>query len=480
MKKNTIRLKTLFLIMFILSAIFISFIFIDNECFALLLSVYISILVCFIANYKNHMFFICFLLCFFIFLLGRSIVFEIFDTTRETAIIYDINTRNFTYICLLLSLIFLVFGYIVFHRSKFNNIELKEKYSSNFSNSLLKVTKIASILLYLIVIVENILRLFFVKDIGYTNSYALERTYQLPFGLHSLTQVAPIAFCLFLASFPSKKEAKSPIFLYILSNIILAMSGNRFEIISSVLLIIIYCFMRNKTDNEVWIKKKHIILIIISTPCIILLMQYMMYWREGNSIDYQINPFINFFYGVGGSSDLISATYRFSSKCLSSDIFYSFGNLWRNFHSNIFAKIFGFFVKYDNQSIAMALDGHSLSAALTFYLYPQKYLAGYGLGGCYIAELVHDFSLIGVALGNFIIGIIISKLKYIEKNKIFHNFCSIFIVLFLLRLPRDSFDYFIFQFIGVKNVIFFVLLIVISRALYRRNLSKSNVDMHKY
>lgn len=472
MKNNTIRLKTLFLIMFILSVIFISFIFIDNKYFALLLSLYISILVYFISNYKNHMFFICFLLCFFIFLLGRPIVFEILDITRGATIIYDINTRNFTYICLLLSLIFLVFGYIVFHRSKFNNIELKEKDSSNFSNSLLKVTKIASILLYLIVTVENILRLFFVKDIGYTNSYALERTYQLPFGLHSLTQVAPIAFCLFLASYPSKKEAKSPIFIYILSNIILAMSGNRFEIISSVLLIIIYCFMRNKTDNEIWIKKKHIILLIIFTPCIILLMQYMIYWREGNSIDYQINPFINFFSGVGGSSDLISATYRFSSKCLSSDTFYSFGNLWRNFHSNIFAKIFGAYIKYDSQSIAMALDGHSLSSALTFYLYPQRYLSGYGLGGCYIAELVHDFSFIGVVIGNFIIGVIISKLKCIEKNKIFLNFCSIFMILFLLRLPRDSFDYFIVQFIGVKNVVFFVFLIFITTIVCQQNLSK--------
>lgn len=438
-------------------------IFVENTYFTILLFTFSFVFAMSLKDYGDHPFFLCFLLSFFIFLLGRPIALEIFNFTKPYAITFDNATRNITYIYLTVSIISLYIGFVFFSKVKHSNKEHIDKDNIMFNNTLLKFTKLLSILLYLFVIIENILRFIFIKDVGYTNSYTFEAAYTLPFGLHYLVEIAPVALCLFLACFPSKKEAKLPLLLFLISNIILALSGNRFEIISSILLIIIYYLIRNKTDNNVWIKKKSIIMILLCVPIAILVLQFMIYWREGvntNSID---NPYLNFLFGVGGSSDLISATEKYSDLALSDNILYSFGNLWRSIHGNIIAKILGFHVKYQYQTIDMVLYGHSLSASMTYFLYPKRYIAGYGLGGCYIAELLHDFSIWGIIIGNFIIGMVIGYFNKLRKGRFIYNFCCIFTISLFLRLPRDAFDYVLVEFLGIKNIIVFLLIIVFAR-----------------
>ena len=405
---------------------------IENTYFKILLLSFVCFFAFLLMDYNKNIFLICFLICFFVFLLGRPIAYEIFGLSKSH--VYNINktTRNYMYMCLTISLYSVIVGYHIKSKIKLKLYEHNNQESKRvFIESLNKVTKTLSIFTLIVLIIENIFRLIIIKRVGYTNSYALDFNYGLPYGLHYLAEVAPIAFSFFLATLPKKRNAILPIILFCASNLIMAISGNRFEIIAGGLLLLIYFLWRNAYNDETWISKKQIVLIIALIPFIVLILQYMIYWRSGNEIDTSINPFVNFLYGVGGSSDLIGVTYETRDLFLDSNTLYSFGNIWRSFNGNIISKLIGFGVSYKAQTPLNALYGHSLSAALTYALYPENYLAGYGLGGCYIAELLHDFSICGVVMGNLVLGIIIATFSSLKGNRVFNNFMSIYLITLL-------------------------------------------------
>ena len=63
-------------------------------------------------------------------------------------------------------------------------------------------------------------------------------------------------------------------------------------------------------------------------------------------------------------------------------------------------------------------------------------------------------------MGNLFIGILLKKVGRLEFNMIFNNSICLFLALLLLRLPRDSFDYFISEFVGLKNILFVIVITI--------------------
>lgn len=467
MKRKTIKLKTIYNIIIAIFIAMLCTVLIKNSSFAVLIASFFIILLFALSDIKNNILLISFMVCFFVFLVGRPICYELLNYSKIYTIPLSQITKNNIYIYLAMSLIFVAIGYLIISKvrikKKISKDENQKNNNESYFNSLQKISKIFAIILYLIVILENILKYFKIKSIGYTESFSFNYNFNLPYGLHNLVEVAPVPFCLFLATLPKKKDSLLPISLFFFSNLITALYGNRFEIISCILFILIYSMLRNNFNEEIWIRKKQIFLLVILTPFIIILMQYMTYWRDGNNINSSDNPTINFLYGVGGSSDLIGITYEYGDRALSRDTIYSFGYVWRNINGNILAKIFKKNSDLISQTADYALNGHSLSSALTYYFYPSKYLKGYGLGGCYIAELYHDFGIFGIIIGNMILGIILGLIRKLKKYKIIHNFLCIYMIILLLRIPRDSFDSFIGELIGIKNIMTFLFIILIPK-----------------
>ena len=445
-----------------------------NRTFAVLILVFIDVFTLLLFNSKKNILMLCYLICFFVFLLGKPIAVNLFGFSRYSRVQLSSEATNYIYICLIISILSLLLGFLFCSFIKKNKNHNKNADLLNYSMipTIKKITRILTIVILLLVIVENIFKTLFMLKVGYTLSYSLESAYTLPYGLHAVIEVAPVVFCLFLATMPTKKEAKIPILLYIFSNFILAIGGQRFGIISSMLFIFVYLIFRNDDESKkIWISKKFVVLIILVIPLVVYFLQQMIYWRDNSVNNMEQGVYVSFLYGVGSSSDLIGMTYQYGGRCLDSDVLYSFGNVWRSLNGNIIAKLINGGIKYKNQTIDYAIEGHSLSSRLTYYFYPEKYLNGYGLGGCYIAELLHDFSIVGVIVGNFIIGFLIGAFKRIEKNKTFRNFIGLFMIISLFRIPRDSFDYFIVTFLGIKNIACFVFLILFSNIVYKYNSS---------
>lgn len=159
--------------------------------------------------------------------------------------------------------------------------------------------------------------------------------------------------------------------------------------------------------------------------------------------------------GVGNSSQIISYENMYHDELSARGVLFSFGNIWRSFFGNEFAQVLGVSEGYASQSVENALYGHSLSAAIMYNVNPQRMLAGGGLGSCYIAELMCDFSYLGVILGNFLIGFVIRRYNELKENNLVGNFMTIFLATGLFRIPRDSFDYFFYQLLGIKSLLLF-------------------------
>ena len=458
------------------------FFFIKNSIFAALLSCYIIIFTIFACDYKKNIMFLAFLVCFFVFLIGRPFAIEVLGNVKYSAISLNQESRNQMYICLLVSLISLAVGYAIttFFGSRKNSDESKGMSQSKVL-IIRKVSKYAVFLAYLLVIIENIIRLVTVKQVGYTASYALEYDYSyLPFGLHNLVAIAPVAFAIFLATLPSKKEFAIPAVLFMSANIFFSLAGNRFEIVSCLLILIVYGVWRSAIDSEKWITAKHIILLIVAAPLMMIFLQNMSYWRMGVDADSDTDSITSFLYNIGGSSDLIGATDQFGEKILQPNVLYSFGGIWRGLNSNAVSQLIGVGNLYQRQTLAFAKNAHSLGGAITYYFYPSKYLSGYGLGNCYIAELYHDFSMPGVIIGNIIVGVILGLMVGMKKNRVLRNFFCVFFIMLMLRWPRDSFDYPLINLMNLKNILFIIIFVLIVGRLNRiQNNGHSIVDSNQ-
>ena len=451
---------------------------VSNTAFASLLSCYVFILALIICDYKKNILAIAFLICFFVFLMGRPFVREVFGHSEYSRITLSDETRTCVYICLLLSLVSIACGYYIGRRINARKKKEAKQDDEKFVMAMKKVSKYATIFFYLLVVIENIFKCIHIGNVGYTASYAMEYDYRLPFGLHSLVMMAPVALAMFFATLPRKREMVLPVALFVGANLLTAISGNRFGIISCLLALMVYFVWRGNIDGKSWISGKQILCVVAMAPIVIVAMQYMTYWRDGNEINSKIDPIVGFMNGVGGSSDLIGAVEQYGDHALNEDVIYSFGGVWRGLNGNMIAGLIGSGDSFvDGQTVSYAKNAHSLSSALTYYFYRDGYLSGYGLGGCYIAELYHDLSFFGVVVGNLLIGVIIGLIGELKKNRVFYNFLCFFFIILLFRMPRDSFDYPITSLINLKNIFVFVVMYVIAKRICAKNKSVSGERM---
>lgn len=76
-------------------------------------------------------------------------------------------------------------------------------------------------------------------------------------------------------------------------------TGQRFELIATILTLIVYVTMRNRTSSskDLWINKKTIIIGIITAPLLILAMNYYNYIRLDQNYNFKniLDVFTDFF-----------------------------------------------------------------------------------------------------------------------------------------------------------------------------------------
>ena len=419
------------------------------------IAVEVFIILCYLClkDLSSNIFFLGFLLSFFIFLMSGDIVADLFG--EYYYIRFGKEAVRHSWIAILISLIFLYVGYIT--KSKTTKIRLK---SSSGSLNVYKIQNAAKILFYLtycILLFNTIDKILFVRRYGYVAYYS-SYSPLLPSIIAEFGDFTPILLCVYLATFPIKKDAKIPIFVYFIYAALALLIGARGELIYNAVFLIGYMFYRNKHDanGEVWLTKKAIILLSISIPFILVFLFLYGYIRLGQDVVYNSfgETLVNFFVNIGSSSTIIKYGYEYKDA-IKTFKFYSLGDTINYFK---YGKLFNLFNLNDIPSIhsaQFALEGHSLDAFLSYQFMKTQYLNGEGAGSSFVAVLFADFGYIGIAIGSFIYGMIFKSLSNLNSKSWLSTSIKLFFFLLLIKAPRGSYDSFLG---GIININFWIVI----------------------
>ena len=457
LEKFNIRGRTLskweLIIIFEMLFIIISLIHNVDILFLLSFIIWINLMIYALMNIKNRIIYLSFLVTFFVFLLGGQVVYEYFGY-RLPHYCGDLYYRHMN-IALIISLVTLQIGYMLGERliKKRNrnilNIEVVSNERYLYLNYKYKVIRNVSKVIFYVASIPWIAlmveKAIFVQNTSY---YELYTSYvsSYPYIVLKLAEIAPIMLFIFLATMPTKKECRIPILIFILNSVISLATGRRLFFMTGIMFVIVYFIIRNGTSNgsDKWIGKREIVVSIILLPILVIGLYSYNFIRFGTKPDATstIDAFLRFFQQQGFSSSLIRLGKLHQDK-LSDSQWYSFYGIIKYWRTNTITNLFIDFdygYIYGKYTAAEAIHGNSLAHSLSYIVLGDRYLNGSGLGSSYVAEAYQDLGYIGIALANFIYGLMISYIWNRNKAGIWKTAVSFILFESLLIAPRYNFD----------------------------------------
>lgn len=412
----------------------------------------------------KNIFIITFLISFFAFLIGSELICMLGLEKNRYLFPDDINSH--AYIAIVISLLSLFTTYIL------TNAYLRKRYRGNstaevLSSRILSVRKVSLVVFYVLLVfkvIVNLSEVLFTRTFGYSSFYT-DYYFQGPGIFIKLADMCTTAFFVFLGTMPKKKECRIPVAIYICVNLITIFTGRRNDLIITLLLMFIYYCVRNilYSYNEVWVSKKHLVILVLVSPLILSILSAISSVRAGTDSNIAISYFkgiTNFFYQQGFSINIIKW-----EKSLESSIpnkVYSLGQIYEFFTTrNFISRALFDFKTFSGQTVERAMEGHRMSYLLSYLVYPWSYANGYGVGSCYIAEAFHDFGYLGVILFNGIYGFLFARFNYIKYRGPVIMAISFLMMQQLLLAPRSYADAFIGAVLDFSNIeiLFFIWLV---------------------
>jgi oligosaccharide repeat unit polymerase len=419
-------------------------------------------------NLSKHIVFLAFLISFFTFLLGSQFVETYFG--YKYWISFSEASESHANLCLLLSLVFLFIGYLCDVKGNQSSMALVED-STRFKELKIKRTQKAALFVYwptyILLIATCIDIILFVSVHSYIEYY-ISYSPHMPVILQTIGEMAPFCLFVFLATMPTKKQCRLPLASYFLYGIISLGTGKRFISITVLLTILIYLVIRNRVspNGEVWFKRKYWAYIAMALPFAISGLFIFDYFRTSRISDFNFisigDTVLSFFQGIGASSRIIKWGYMYADQ-IPTGKFYILGSTLNYLKYNfISANLFGYST---TQSVQFALEGHSFSQAISYIVYPTRYLSGQGVGSSYIAEAYHSLGYFGVILINFVYGFIIRNWLTFDRSHIWKTAISLYIISAFLKAPRGSADAIIPLVLNIKLLFIIILIIVIRKGI---------------
>lgn len=400
-----------------------------------------------------------FLVAFFVFLMGREVLQQFFSYKVE---IFDSDVNFHSNICLLISLLTIMIGFIFFSRK---NKLVTNNLTFNTDRILLKVSLYIFYITWVFAVVSKIVVARYISSNSYLDYYTDYSEYLsgnlILYAISKIELMMPVALSIFLACMPSKKQFKPPCFFYLVYLIVSLGSGQRSTFMLGILFLVVYFLFRNGTNpEEKWVKRSYIVLCIFAIPFLAVFFSWYSIWRTGETVNGMtfISGIKDFIYDQGVSINIIKRAYMYQDR-IPSDQIYTLEFL----HSGILARLLGITV-YHGNTIEHALYGGSFTHALGYVVLGTTYLAGKGTGSSYIAELFQDFGYIGVCLGNIFYSLIIARINQFKgKQSIFWISVRFYIITQILWAPRGSYTGFISNLLAPSTVICFIIIFGVTK-----------------
>ena len=465
-----IKLREIAFLVFLLSFGIVSIVFNNNATFFCALIIFAAGFFFLLKDLNHNIFILAFLVSFFTFLLGSEAFYLL--GWKENRYSFPQEVNNHAYVSIVISLLSLFLAYIITH------VYLRKHNLSANKETVLPIRILsirrASLLLYYglltFKIIINLSELLFARTYGYSNLYS-DYTFQGPGFFIKLADMCTLSFLVFLGTLPSKTEFKIPALLYICVTAITFFTGRRNDMITTLLLLFIYCCLRNvmNNDNEVWISKKRILVFVIIAPLLLSLLSAYSALRLGAQDNVALSYFkgiVEFFDQQGFSINIIKWERTLEDRI--PNRIYSLGQTYEFFTTkNFVSRLLFDFKSYSGQTAERALEGHRLSYLLSYLVFPSSYENGYGVGSCYIAEAFHDFGYVGIVVVNCIYGCLFANFNSLKYRGPFFMAISLLMMQSLLMAPRAYADGFIGSVLNFSNIEILLLIWLVSKRIYR-------------
>lgn len=421
-------------------------------------------------NLNDRSCLLAFLIAFFTFLVGRQALerFHLYDVEN----VFSENLNEFAERLLLISLVVLLITFLIMKAVKISgkNTTREIDYSSVNYQIIRKVSRAFFLMTFAFNIFSVMDIVLFVIRHGYVAFYTSYSS-GVPYIVRKIGEMSPVCYWIYLSTMPDKKSTGQLTKLYIVYLIITLGTGKRFPFVAGLLTVFVYYFSRNKINNrqnEIWFGRKQMRLFFIGGPLILFVLFAIGQVRSFSNADsLNITSFVtDFIYDQGSSINVIKRMIKYQ-EYLPQGKMYLFGSTYEALCNNVIFRLLGA-EQYAGNTVAHAMQGYSMQHALSYICMGSYYLAGHGIGSCYIAEAFHDYGYIGVILVNIGYGIIFSIVFDFKNLGIWSSTFTLLMLYSLLLAPRGSADGFITVIIdlttwGTMLVVWLISKLLISR-----------------
>ena len=318
----------------------------------------------------------------------------------------------------------------------------------------------------------------FVASHGYV-AYYISYNSILPSVLVKIGEYTPLALCVYLSTFPSKKESSFVIKSFLLYSLLTLLIGSRSGVIFNSIFLLCYFVYRNYTDRgkTVWISKKTLVFLLLSVPFLLSFLYLYEYIRTGREVESMTfgESIVKFFVNIGSASQNIKYGYELRNE-IPKFRFYSLGGTLNYFKYGTLFNLFDLQSIPSRHTVQFALESHSFDAMLSYLTIPKQFLQGNGTGSSFIAELFADFGYVGVAAGSLVYGCLFKRGQVLNNRNWLATTIKLFIFFTMLSAPRASYDGFIAEILNVNHILY-VFLIFLLASNYRKKYKREKVSM---
>lgn len=349
--------------------------------------------------------------------------------------------------------------------------DLNHRYDLARIRSISKILFYICIVAYIAVTADKILFRQIYSLQAYYATYDVSSN--LPGIIVKISDCHLIALCMFLATKPTKKEAKAPLIVFLGASALTVLYGVRHVIMLNIMFLVIYFVLRNGDGDEVWLPKRTAIVGIILSPVAMVLLQAFDVFRRSiafNILDvrelFSFSLVRDFFVSQSVSSNILPNAITHFSQLGGQPVPYTFGTIYTYLRQNMIVRFFTGAAAFSSNSVEAAMSSGNLGARLAYYMYRETFLTGTGMGGSYVADLFVDFSYIGVFVGGLIACMIINKLSKSTRGGYNSPYILAFVLVairWIAYMPRDSYFSWAMQAFSFMNIIFVLMVMVLSR-----------------
>lgn len=444
--------------------------------FAALVCLWILLFNFSIVKARQAPFLMCFLISFFVFLLGRQICFHYLHI--EQVYPFLDQTNDYAYVNMIISLLGISTGLFLssptfrrmFGIKDDNAIYAAITRKVNCTREYRKACIIVFWVCYMATIIGALMQIRFVQSVGYLESYTDDAGGAgIPTVISYLSRFTLIALSLYLATKPSKKQAIVPLLAYELYACLSLLTGQRYPFIGISMYILIYLLIRSRHERQ-WFKTKYFVFIILSVPLLMIFLAAYDSIRVGKAFSFMNvgNSIQDFFIQQGGSVNVIRRTIYNADQLKDMNLVSLHGTYSALFENGISKRLFHI-TTYGGNSIERAFGTNDLAHRLSYIAYGDEYLAGRGTGTSYIAELFHDFGLVGVFGGGVIYGLIFGKVDHIVFSHKIWDGLRLAMIYYLLLAPRGGFDSFIGNVFTIYSLLGFLMVFLLTSIMTKNN-----------